>query len=93
MLLATHLVWDDLHGTAEAYVVLSNDSDLVTPIRMLREHKGLEVGLLSPGAPVADELQAVASWVRTLRPANFARALFAHEIRSPKGTIVKPVDW
>lgn len=91
--LATHLVWDALHGTADAYVVLSNDSDLVAPVRMLTERKEIEVGVLSPGAPVAADLQAVASWVRTLRAANFARALFAHEIHSPEGIIAKPVEW
>jgi len=95
--LATHLVWDALHGTADAYAVLSNDSDLVEPVRMLREHKQLDVGVVSPGAPVAAELQAVASWVRDLRPAVLARCQFPDSVRAHAGhrdvIITKPAEW
>jgi hypothetical protein len=64
---------------------------------MLRERKGLEVGVLSPGAPVAAELQAEASWVRDLRPAVLARCQFPDSVRGRAGhsdvLITKPAEW
>lgn len=92
--LATHLLWDALHGAADAYAVLSNDSDLVTPIRMLRDLKGREIGLLSPCQPTSHDLQQAASWVRTLRAANYAHAQFAEVISEGRRVLVqRPEEW
>lgn len=92
--LATHLVWDALHGAADAYAVLSNDSDLVTPIRMLRDLKVIDVGVLLPAQPHAQALIQAASWVRSLRDGNYAHAQFRGSIELPDGTSVqRPREW
>lgn len=46
--LASYLLLDGFRGEYEAAVVVSDDSDLVEPIRMVRKELGLRVGILNP---------------------------------------------
>ena len=90
--LATHLLWDALHGEADAYAVLSNDSDLATPIRMLRDAKGAQVGVIFPSDPVSRELHAAAGWVVKLRTSHYARCQLPRLVES-ENPITKPHEW
>lgn len=46
--LASYLLLDGFRGEYDAAVVVSDDSDLVEPIRMVRKELGLRVGILNP---------------------------------------------
>ena len=46
--LAAHLLMDAFHKRFECAIVVSGDSDLVTPIRMVRDDVKLPVGVLNP---------------------------------------------
>ncbi len=46
--LATHLLHDAHMGRFDVAVVVSNDSDLLEPIRIVREQLGKKVGILNP---------------------------------------------
>lgn len=46
--LASMLLIDAMQGIADYFVVLSNDSDLVMPIRLVKEELGRNIGVLSP---------------------------------------------
>ena len=46
--LATHLLHDAHMGRFEVAVVVSNDSDLLEPIKIVREQLGKKVGILNP---------------------------------------------
>lgn len=46
--LATHLVYDSCNDAFDVAAVLSNDSDLVTPIVFAREKCGKVVGVINP---------------------------------------------
>lgn len=46
--LAAHMVSDALRGVADAYFLLSNDSDFVEALRIVRERSGSEIGLDVP---------------------------------------------
>ena len=46
--LATHLLWDGFKGRYKAAVLLTNDSDLLEPVRIVRQELGLTVGILNP---------------------------------------------
>jgi len=91
--LATHLLWDALHGAADAYAVLSNDSDLVTPIRMLRDLKGREVGVITPGAVPARDLVAAGSWSREIRTKTLAQCQLPRQVDTRGGVVMKPAEW
>ncbi|MGN7201562.1 NYN domain-containing protein [Arthrobacter sp. SAFR-044] len=49
--LASHLLLDGFNDDADTYVICTNDSDLVTPLRMVRFDLGKQTGLLSPMEP------------------------------------------
>lgn len=90
--LATHLLWDALHGEADAYAVLSNDSDLATPMRMLRDAKRADVGVVFPSDPVSRQLHAAASWVVKLRVSHLARCQLPGRVGA-KSPVTKPQEW
>jgi hypothetical protein len=46
--LATHLLLDGFDQDYEQAVVVSNDSDLAFPIKMVREKFGISVGIVNP---------------------------------------------
>ena len=101
--LATHLLVDGYEKDYEQALVISNDSDLAEPIRMVRERLGLNIGVVNPSPPpkkgkkdqnpTAAELQKVASfrrriWVKTLRECQFPDTL-----RDKDGELKKPSEW
>lgn len=45
--MGAHIVWDACHSLSEAAVVISNDSDLQTPVKMAMDF-GLEVIVINP---------------------------------------------
>jgi hypothetical protein len=45
--LATHLLHDAHMGRFDVAVVISNDSDLLEPIKIVREHLGKKAGILN----------------------------------------------
>ena len=44
--LASHLLHDGFKGLYDAAVIITNDSDLAEPIRMVREVLNLRIGIL-----------------------------------------------
>src|SRR3954454_13055782 len=46
--LATYLVLDATRGDCDAAVIITNDSDLREPIRLVREELGLVTGVINP---------------------------------------------
>ena len=92
--LATHLLVDGLAKQYEAAVVLTNDSDLATPIRHVRDSLHLEVIVINPDKKtVSKTLLKAASFQRTLRDGVLAASQLPDTITYPKGTIQKPPTW
>jgi uncharacterized LabA/DUF88 family protein len=92
--LAVRLIIDGvIEKTTEHLIVVSNDSDQVPPIKLLRE-RGLTVGVLNPhlDRPSA-ELKKVASWVRKVKPPNVLACQFADELEDDAGAFSKPPSW
>lgn len=89
--LATYLVRDAFTDQCDVAVVLSNDTDLVEPIRVVREELDKPVGLICPSPRPAKSLAAVASFCRMLTPARLAAAQFPNPI--PGTSIRKPEAW
>ena len=90
--LAAHLLndaWKDLYEVA---VVISNDTDLVTPIRMVTTERGKPVFVVCPGRwQMAPKLQDVASRVRHIHRSMLQRSQLPERI--PGTTICKPGCW
>lgn len=92
--LASHLIRDAFQKSFDVAVVVSNDTDLVEPIRIAREELKLPVGIICPkrdGSPPAERLANVASFVRHLKVKHLRAAQFPDPI--PGTNIRKPSSW
>jgi len=89
--LATHLVRDAFREEFDVAVVISNDSDLYEPIRIVTQELGKPVGLLVPeGVAISAKLKPVASFIRPIRRTALARSQFADRLVDGNGTFQKP---
>lgn len=90
--LAAHLLNDAWKGLFDEAVVLSNDTDLCEPIRMVSVERNIPVLVICPGRwPMARDLQRVATYKAHIRSSMLQNAQFPTVI--PGTTIQKPVTW
>jgi hypothetical protein len=90
--LAAHLLNDAWKNAFEAAAVISNDTDLVTPIQMVSVERGKPVFVVCPGRwQMAPDLERVASFKRHIRRPMLVNAQFPDPI--PGTTISKPANW
>jgi len=93
--LATYLLVDAFKGRFEKAVVLSNDTDLCEPIRIVAQDFGLPVVVVSPRGhqKVANALRRVASEARGLRIAPVGDSQFPETLTDAQGTFTRPASW
>ncbi|TCO38696.1 NYN domain-containing protein [Kribbella antiqua] len=93
--LATYLLVDAFRDDAEAFAVVSNDSDLTEPIRIVCHELGKVVGLLNP-QPVASQrlLRCRPTFAKQIRPGVLGASQFPPRVVDSAGsTIHKPPGW
>ena len=91
--LASHLLVDGFKQDYEVAIVVSNDSDLAEPIRLVRSELGLKVGLLNPRKTVAADLKGIADFYKNVREWALRDAQFPAIMTDANGTITKPATW
>jgi len=90
--LAAHLLNDAWKGLFDVAAVISNDTDLVTPIRIVTTELKRAVYVVCPGRwPMADKLRNVASHVRHIHRPMLQAAQLPSPI--PGTTLSKPPGW
>lgn len=92
--LATELLVDAFHDEFEAAVVVSNDSDLLRPIQVVRGEFGKTVGILNPqrlypSVPLKQE----ADFFKKIRETALARCQFPDRLADGDGEFHKPLSW
>lgn len=91
--LAVHMLNDAWLDKFDCGVLISNDSDLAEPLKLIRSQQGKIIGLLSPlltGHP-SRELQKQAHFVKRIRQGAIRQAQLPEII--PGTTIKKPATW
>lgn len=104
--LATRMLCDAFDRDFEVAVIVSNDSDLIPPIRVIRQRFGLEVGVLNPQIgfpdPLTDRyrkpttsyaLKQEVTFYRPVRPNALAASHFPSRLRDRTGVITRPAGW
>ncbi|CAN5752185.1 hypothetical protein BH24ACT4_BH24ACT4_14410 [soil metagenome] len=71
--LASWLLMDAFRGRYDAAVVVSNDSDLVEPVRMVVHELGLPVAILNPSGSTHDQLKGTTRLSLTSGHLNYPR--------------------
>ena len=91
--LGVHLVRDAFQHRFELAAVLTNDTDLVEPLRIVTQELKLPVTLLTPAAQPAVALTRVATSVRHVKP-YIGPCQLPDPVPVPgKTPIAKPADW
>ena len=94
--LATHLVLDGARNAFDVAVVISNDSDLQEPVRVVRRELGKTVGIISPqdgNNPINPQLRAHASFVKRIRDWALQQSLFPEVMSDSGGVFYCPPKW
>lgn len=95
--LATYLLADAFRGDAECFVVISNDSDLTEPMRLVCHDLNLTTGLVNPHPPKkrswALSNQANPTFFRQMKQANVKRCQLPAQLSDAQGSITKPAGW
>src|SRR5205823_6322546 len=89
--LATHLLIDGVDDSYELAVVLSNDSDLLEPIRVVTQRLGKPVGILNPHRVPSAALLPHAKFVKQIRRGVLANSQFPRVMTDARGDIFKTV--
>jgi len=93
--LAVHLINDGWHRRYDLALLLSQDSDLIEPVRLVTGDLKLKVGLvwLDGGNP-SNHFKEAATFVRHVTKSDLSAAQFPDPVVRPGGrSILKPSDW
>ena len=92
--LATYLLLDAFKREAETVLIVSNDSDLAEPIRIVKREFRVKVGITLPckGTPSVT-LQSVADFVRPIRIGALLASQFPPTLSDATGVFSKPTAW
>ena len=91
--LATHLVADAYEDAFDAAALITNDSDLLEPVRLVRGRLKKTVGILNPQEHPSFVLKKAASFYKQIRPAVLAASQFPDELQDATGSFRKPGGW
>jgi hypothetical protein len=92
---AAHLLNDAWRKRFELALIMSQDTDLCEPIRMVAQDLGLMVGLVClDGRQPNRRLSRLATFVRHITPARLAAAQFPNPLMGRNGHYIhKPATW
>ncbi len=91
--LASYLLLDAFDSRFDVAIVVSNDSDLSEPIRIVRERFDRPVVIFSPYQTVSYELRGVASYRKVVRRSLLAASQFPDVLHDEHGAIFRPEEW
>lgn len=93
--LATYLLADAFRDDADEFVVITNDSDLTEPMRLVRAELGKRVGLVNPHERQSKALMGCRpSFVKQVRLNMLLACQFPDEVLELSGTkITRPESW
>ncbi len=91
--LGAHLVHDAHMCDYDTAVILSTDSDLLPPIRIVRQDIGKKVGLLCPHKRFSPEHAKEFDFFSRIRPRVLRASQFPDVLTDSTGDFHKPASW
>jgi hypothetical protein len=92
--IAAHLINDGHLGRYEAAVLLTNDSDLLQPVMIVRNALNLPVGILNPQRKRPSRvLSKHATFFKAIRPGLLEACQFPEKMQDARGYFRKPTGW
>jgi uncharacterized LabA/DUF88 family protein len=90
--IATYMLFDAFNNEYDVAALVSDDSDLVEPIRILHDELKVDVIVLSPRGR-SSELQQVASQFRPINHSVLPQCQFPTVLQDGYGQFHKPPGW
>jgi uncharacterized LabA/DUF88 family protein len=91
--LATHLLNDAHRNRFDIAVVVSNDSDLLEPIKIVRRELAKQVGILNPHPNPSRALLPHIDFIKQIRAGVLSASQFPATLIDQHGTFTKPAKW
>jgi hypothetical protein len=92
--LASYLLLDAFQGVYETAAVITNDSDLVEPIRIVRDVLKKPILVFDPSERRSSaELKNVATFYKPIRGGVIAASQFPNPLTDARGQFTKPPSW
>lgn len=96
--LALHAYSDALRGEVDHVVLVTNDTDVVPCLDLIRAHTAAKIGLIVPTRdgmrPVNGDLSRRTDWVRShVLDAELAMSQLPAMVRLAGGPVHKPISW
>jgi hypothetical protein len=92
--IAAHLIFDAHQHDFTAAVLVTNDSDLLEPIRIVRHELRLDVGILNPHRHTPSRvLTKHASFIKQIREGSLKSSQFPQTLQDAHGEFHKPPGW
>lgn len=92
--LASRLTMDAVQSVADVLVLITNDSDFVPAVQMVKKLTDAHVGIISPDLAVAKELAQVSDFSRRFDKGLLAVSQLPNPVITPTGrSIHKPHRW
>jgi uncharacterized LabA/DUF88 family protein len=92
--LATYMMLDACRGDCDTEVLITNDSDLREPLRLVRDELGLTTGVINPHVAARRSRALQATFFKQLRPTALAASQLPPQITDSAGRkINKPNGW
>jgi uncharacterized LabA/DUF88 family protein len=91
--LASHLLRDAFLKQFEVAVLISNDSDLAEPVRIVSQELKFPVGIINPHQYHSKELQRYATFVKRIRQGDLIASQFPATVYDAKVGFSKPAGW
>lgn len=91
--IATYLLLDAAKQRMNEAVLVTNDSDLVEAIRVVRKEFEIPVGALNPHKTPSHAIVQSAAWVRPIREGVLRASQFPETVQDNGKTIRRPTGW
>lgn len=92
--LASHLLHDAHLNRFDIAVVISNDSDLCEPIKLVRKDLAKQVGVLNPHKNASRAILPHIDFIKQIRGAALAASQFPAQLQDAQGNVIqKPAGW
>jgi uncharacterized LabA/DUF88 family protein len=94
--IATHMVLDAAKNLCDVAVLVSNDSDLQEPLRIVGQDFGKRTGILCPlsrGRKASRELTQYATFTKRIRADVLKASQFPPSLADNRGVIHQPPKW
>ncbi len=87
--MASHILLDCVKEGNDCTVLLSNDTDLLTPLSMARKEFGKKIGIISPSKQTHEALKRISHFAVAITDEQLKKSQFPASV----GKYRKPLNW